>query len=81
MASNGAYKVRAGQTKRFTLVVALDNQSGPSGFYGVEVDRIQFVDSDDTGFAENSGFLGDISNYTSVTVGLDDLETNNVNLN
>ena len=79
--SGGAYKVRAGQTERFTLVVALDNQSGPSGFYGVEVDRIQFVDSDDTGFAENSGFLGDISNYTSVTVGLDDLETNNVNLN
>ena len=39
------------------------------------------MDSDDAGFVENAGFLGDISNYASITVGLDNLETSNVNLN
>lgn len=81
LTASSAFKVNAGQTERFKLVVSLDNQAPSAGFFGVEVDSINFLDAEDTGFAATAAFLGTNANYTTLSVGLDDLETSNVSLN
>ena len=63
-----AFLVREGETERFTLTVVLTNTAGAAGFYGIEVTEIGTGTGDDT------------TAETTVTTGLEDLESDEVNL-
>lgn len=62
-----SFLVEEGQTETFTLTVVLTNTDGTAGFYGIQIDEIGFNDTDATA-------------DTTLTAGLDDLETDEVNL-
>jgi hypothetical protein len=64
----GNFLVEEGETERFTLTVVLVNTNGAAGFYGVQVDEI------------GTGSGDDATAETTVTSGLEDLESDEVNL-
>ena len=68
---DNAFEVAEGDTETFTLTVVLNNAAGTAGFYGVQVNRIQFNDEDSAAIAD----------YTALTTGLDELETDEIPLN
>jgi len=61
------FRVEEGQTETFTLTVDLFNAAGTAGYYGVQIDEIGFNDTD-------------AAADTWLTAGLEDLETDEINL-
>ncbi len=64
----GNFVVEEGTTERFTLTVVLTNTFGAAGFYGVQIDEI------------GTGVADDSTAETAITAGLEDLETDEENL-
>jgi hypothetical protein len=64
----GNFLVEDGQTEEFTLTVVLTNTQGTAGFYGIQIDEI------------GSGPADDNTANDTITTGLEDLETDQVNL-
>lgn len=64
----GNFLVEEGQTERFTLTVVLTNTGASSGFFGIQIDEIGIGTGDDS------------TAETTITAGLEDLETDEVNL-
>lgn len=67
-AGTGNYLVSEGETETFVLSVTLVNTAGTAGYYGVQVDEIGI------------GAADDATAETTITTGLDDLETTRLNL-